>query len=128
MDLEPIAARQEPRPAGRARLLPSPIFGPLPFHPWPQNPLALGESAVPVPRLLLRPRGKAAFDFSAPRRARAEKVEQRQFQRLVGGKTMVFDAEIVAGRADPVVMGGELFQVVLSRGGRIDIEVAPGLQ
>src|SRR6266478_6277713 len=85
------------------------------------------EYAPPRARLLLRPRGKAAFDFAAPRRARAEKVEQRQFQRLVGGEAMVFDAEIVAGRADPVVMGGEFFQIVLSRGGRIDVEVAPGL-
>src|SRR5713101_2457767 len=40
LNTDTVTARREPRPTGRAKLLLSPISGPLPLsvlHPWPQS-------------------------------------------------------------------------------------------
>src|SRR5262245_6845391 len=57
--------------------------------------------------------------------SRAQEIKERQLQGPVGGETAITDPQFVARGLNSRAMRFELAEILLARGGGINIEVAP---
>lgn len=102
--------------------------------PFSHRSLVFGVNARSVPSFSPRYSRRAASSHHVPLHflgalhAGAEEVEEGEFERGVGGKGMIPDAQMIAAKARGGGVGFELAEVIFPRGSGIDVEVAAGFR